>query len=406
MAPTEVLPEADAAAFHHFHHVDLPERLAGGNGALACSAVGSLGSLGLVTPAGAYTYEPVDGTILIEPGADRADTVIELDLDAWAGLIADLETAPGLFYGGRAMATRGKAMRFVAWEPGLRAMYHGLAPFDPAVADLRDRDGGPLDPSRSFTIADARERPEELRHFLTTAGYLVVRGVFDGDEVDALLADTRVRHDEAVPGDGASWWGRTSTGDEVLCRVLNANRFERFRGLSDDDRIQLLRSVVPEDLVGRDPDALDSGTVLWKLPDVTEGLADLPWHRDCGLGGHALNCPTVIVTICLTEGTPEAGELRVLPGSHRGTFPFVDGRAETAPEGVAVRVGAGDVSLHYSDLMHASLPPTSATGPHRISALLAFVPPDGGHHRGERHYNDVLLGRDDGQIEDLAHRVG
>jgi len=29
-------------------------------------------------------------------------------------------------------------------------------------------------------------------------------------------------------------------------------------------------------------------------------------------------------------------------------------------------------------------------------------PIDSGHHRGARHYNDVLLDTDDGQIEHLA----
>jgi hypothetical protein len=62
--------------------------------------------------------------------------------------------------------------------------------------------------------------------------------------------------------------------------------------------------------------------------------------------------------------------------------------------------------LHYSDVMHASLPPTSAEGPHRVSALVAFVPPDAGHHRGARHYNDVLLGRPGGQVEHLVDRLG
>jgi ectoine hydroxylase-related dioxygenase (phytanoyl-CoA dioxygenase family) len=112
------------------------------------------------------------------------------------------------------------------------------------------------------------------------------------------------------------------------------------------------------------------------------------------------------MSICLTDGSPEAGELRVLPGSHTGSFPFVDGRDVRAPEGVAVCVGAGDLSLHYSDVMHASLPPTTPDGPERISVLLAFVPPDAGHHRGGRHYNDVLLGAEDGQVDHLGQRLG
>lgn len=397
---------ADEGSFHEFHEVVLPARLAAGNGPLAHPAVAHLGALALVTPAGSYTYRPTETSVEIVAGDETADTIISLGLDDWLGLVSDLDTAPGLFYGGRAEATRGKPMRFVAWETGLRAMFHGLPPFDPDTADLRDRHGEPLDPETMFPFTDLDARPDDLRHFLTTAGYLGVQDVFDANEVAALVADAVLLHAEATPGDGRSWWGRDAAGAEVLCRVLDANRSEAFLALATDERIERLAALVPEPLVGRDPTLRDSVTVLWKVPGVVEGLADLPWHRDCGIGGHARNCPTVIVTVCLTSGTPEAGELRVLPGSHQGGFPFVDGRDVAAPTGVPLRVRAGDVSLHYSDLMHASLPPTSTEGPHRISALLAYVPADGGHHRGERHYNDVLLGGEGGQVAHLADRLG
>jgi len=201
-------------------------------------------------------------------------------------------------------------------------------------------------------------------------------------------------------------WARDGAGQEVRCRVLDAHRFDRFRGRSGDPREQRLVALAPENLQPTDPDALDRGRVLWKLPGVVDGLADLPRHRYCGKGGHARNCPTVILTICLTEGTPEAGERRVLPGSHRGGVPFLDGRAASAPEGGGLAVSAGDVSLHDSDVMHASRPSTSPDGPHRISALLPS-PPAAGHHRGgHHHHNDVLLGNPDGQVDHLADRPG
>jgi len=404
MSVTSTGLSADAASFHRFHTVELPRRLRNGNGDLAFTDVRPLGSLAIATPAGAYTYVPGDGTVHVVAGTEVADTVVEMDLDAWLGLVSDLDTAPGLFYSGRVTATHGKPLRFVRWEPGLRAMFHGLPLFDPDTVDLHDLRGAPLDPSGSFTLDDLDARPEEMRHFLTTAGYVVVRGVFGDEELEAMRADAAMMHAEATPGDGHSWWGRTADGEEVLCRVLDAARFDRYQALGDDERVRRLSELPPEGLEARELGALDSRTVLWKKPGVTEGLADLPWHRDCGLGGHALNCPTVILTVCLTDGTPEAGELRVLPGSHKGSYPFVDGRHAAAPEGVPVAVKAGDISLHYSDVMHASLPPTSAEGPHRVSVLMAFVPDDSGHHRGARHYNDVLLDTDDGQIEHLARR--
>ena len=78
---------------------------------------------------------------------------------------------------------RGNAMRFVSWEPGLRAMFHGRPIFKEGRADLRDRRGAPLDPRRTFTPADD---DAEMAHFLRTAGYLLMKGVFSAGEVDAF----------------------------------------------------------------------------------------------------------------------------------------------------------------------------------------------------------------------------
>ena len=402
-APTAITP--DAEGFHRFHREDLPARIAAGNGALAWVDLRSLGTLGLRTPAGVYTYVPERGSVTVEAGEERADTVIDLDLASFVGLVSDLDTAPGLFYGGRVTASVGKPLRFVRWEPGLRALFHGRPIFDPDTAELRDADGAPLDPTRTFALADLDDRADEARHFLDEAGYLVVTDVFDPDEVKVLLHEVGALEAAAAPGDGQSWWGRTTAGTEVLTRVLNAADSDVLRALHTDPRVLDVVAVAPEALHSRELDGRDAVTVLWKRADVAEGLADLPWHRDCGMGGHALNCPTAIMTICLTDGSPEAGELRVLPGSHKGSFPFVDGRDVRAPEGVPVAVTAGDVSLHYSDVMHASLPPTTADGPERISVLMAFVPPQAGHHRGGRHYNDVLLGDEAGQVEHLGRKL-
>ena len=163
-------------------------------------------------------------------------------------------------------------------------------------------------------------------------------------------------------------------------------------------RVLALADLAPVPVSAKRKNDNDGVTVLWKRPDVKEGLADLPWHRDCGMGGHALNCPGFVMTICLTDGSEAAGELRALPGSQHMTHPTIDGTEDDAPRGVSFAATAGDVSFHYSDVLHASMPPTSTEGPHRISVLLGFSPDGAGHHRGERHYNDVLLSRDDGLV--------
>mgnify|MGYP006080945037 FL=1 len=408
--PTEVPADlaADPDSFHRFHSEVLPARIAAGNGALAFADLADLGTLAIRTPAGSWTYVPDAGSVELLEGEATADAVVAIDLDAWLGLVSDLDTAPGLLYSNRASVPVGNPLRFMRWEPGLRALFHGLPVFDPDNVDLRDLDGEPLDTTRAFAIDEVGNDGETARHFLRTAGYLHVAGVFDADEVAAMLTDADILAGEAQPGDMASWWGRDATGTEVLTRVLRAASQPDLRLLVDDARIRRVVDTAAEALVPKvpdDPEAVDLVTILWKRPDMAEGLADLPWHRDCGMGGHALNCPSVVVTICLTTGTPEAGELRFLPGSHRGGFPFVDGTDVAAPDGVGLPIGVGDVTLHYSDLMHASLPPTSAEGPHRISVLLGFAPETAGHHLGGRHYNDALLINDDGQVDHLGHRL-
>jgi hypothetical protein len=51
--------------------------------------------------------------------------------------------------------------------------------------------------------------------------------------------------------------------------------------------------------------------------------------------------------------------------------------------------------------MHAAPSPSAQEGPHRISILLNYDRRNFQHHSGVRHYNDVLLGNDDGQVEHL-----
>jgi ectoine hydroxylase-related dioxygenase (phytanoyl-CoA dioxygenase family) len=393
------------SAFRQFHEVVLPQRLAAGNGALAYADAARMGPLAVRVGDLAYTYEPVDGTVAVRRGDAAAATVVELGPESWAGLAADLDTAPGLLYGGRVEVRRGNPLRFVRWEPALRAMFHGRPIFDPASVDLRDRSGRPLDTSRAFAFDEVSSHAEDARHFLATAGYILVRDVFDEQEVEAFLADARQVESEAREGDQESWWGKDEEGRTVLCRVLRGGSRPRLQALYEDARVNALVALAREDLSPKEREETDGVTVLWKRPGVKEGLSDLPWHRDCGMGGHALNCPSAVMTICLTDGSEAAGELRVLPGSHEASYPFIDGTDEQAPRGVSLAARRGDVSLHYTDVMHASMPPSSAQGPHRISVLLGFCPPDAGHHLSERHYNDVLLGRDDGQVEHLVDRV-
>ncbi len=384
--------------FHEFHRAELPRRLAAGNGALAAAGASSAGPLAFrLSEGGAYTYLPAPDGIEVVSGDDRADTVIELSREDWQGIVHDLESAPGLLYADRVRCRRGNAMTFVVWEPALRAMYTGRPIFDPETARLEDRSGAALDVQRAFSLDDD---PEEMAHFLRTAGYLLVKKVFSAQEISRFRDCAQRVQAAARKGDKRSWWGKNARGQEVLCRVTHIADPPLF-DLARDPRVARLVGLADEKLVPRTFGKDDGVSVIIKNPDMTEGLSDLPWHRDCGMGGHAVMCPVLISSIFLFPASAETGVLRVLPGSHRGSTRFFEATDEAAPEGVALEAAPGDVSLHYGDIMHAAPPPTGA-GPYRASVTLAFTREGSRHHRGERSYNDVLLQRTDGQVEHLA----
>jgi len=388
--------------FRRYHEETLPALLASGRGALAALTARALRPLAIrLSEGGAYTYRPSGAGVELIAGDAAAATVIELDHSAWQGMVYELEAPAGLLYAGRLHAARGEAMEVMAWEPALRALYNGRPPWDAAEASrLRDRRGAPLDPEATFSPASDRE---DMAHFLREAGYLFVRGVFDAGEVAGFLDEAAELRAEARPGDKLSWWGRDEAGRELLCRVTRAASKPRLGALPRDPRLLALKDLADGPLVHRLGEG-DGVTVIWKQPGVAEGMGDLPWHRDCGMGGHATMCPTLACSVFLTESGPETGELVFLPGSWRtAAAQAVFAGDADAPPGAHFRARPGDVSLHYGDTLHAAPPPTRADlATYRTSAVLGFARPGAYHHRGERSYNAVLHRREDGQIEHLA----
>jgi len=384
--------------FDDYHDNELPRLLASGRAQLAAREVQRRGSLALRLEGGsAFTYRPGGAGVEIVRGDDGAETVVALDRDSWEGLVRDVETIPGLLYTGRAHRVRGDLMRFVGWEPALRALYQGIPVFDPAVPVL-DEDGIPVDAGRTFHLDDD---PREMTKFLWAAGYVVVKNVFSPSEVDAFLEEIGEVARRAVEGDGKSWWGRNSKGELLLSRVTHAGITPRLRGLATDPRILRVGSIPKLDL--EPPRVEDDGagvSVLWKWPDAVDGITNLPWHRDCGMGGHAVDCPSFICQVYYTPVTRGTGELRVLPGSHRGSYVFAEAE-EDVPYGVAAPVGPGDVSLHFGDVMHGTPPPTGRQGPYRVSSLLHFRKPGMRHYVGEAKVYETLRGGGDGQVESM-----
>lgn len=339
------------------------------------------------------------GSLAIQSGQDTAETVVELSRDSWHQLTLDLESSAGLVYGDRARSPRGDLMDLLQWEPALRWLFTERPVYDPKAVDLRDASGRELDPTHGFRLGDDRE---EMAAFLRTVGYLWVRDVFSEEEVQSFREAAERLRAAAREGDQESWWGRRADGEAVLCRVLRAGKEPAIRALHGDPRIEGLATLSDVEMEHKQgPEDKDGIALLWKQPGVAEGLGDLPWHRDCGMGGHASMCPTAVVSIFLGPNTEEAGQIRFLPGSWRSSFPFAEGDDATAPRGVAPPAQPGDVTFHYGDGLHVAPPPTGTEGPFRSCILMGYGRVGGGHHLGGRHYNDVLLGAEDGQVQNM-----
>lgn len=385
--------------FEAFHQNELPKMLDAGNGELAHQAL-RRGSLAFRVADASFTYAKGSQGVDVTAGHEAADIVIELTAEEWSGIVSETLTAPGLLYSGRAKCLKGNAIGFVAFEPVLRAMYNGRAVWsedDP----LLDRNGGALDANQSFDLSSDREN---MAHFLRTAGYLVVRNVFSEEEIDGFLTEATELEGEARKGDELSWWGKDAAGNEVLNRVTRAAAKPKLATIQSDPRILSLVELSDHDLKSRKRGQSEEAvSLIFKRPGMSEGLSDLPWHRDCGMGGHAQVCPVMIASVFLTEASPQSGDLRMLPGSWNGSVPYMDANDARAPRGVHIAAQPGDVSLHYGDTMHAAPPPQDdGRDVFRISAVTAFAKPEIEMPKEKGGFNHVLHGREDGQIEHLS----
>ena len=376
----------DTIDFDEFHLVDLPKRIEAGNGALAAPDLEKAGTLGFRVPDGAaFTYVPSPDTVEIWGGDAAADTLVEMSRESFSDFVNELRTCFGLLYAGQLEVTRGDFGWLERWEPALRALYTGRPIVDPASMGLGD------DLDRSFTL-DSDDT--EMRDFLGTHGYLHIRGVFAPDEIDAMSSDVERAKANARPDDGASWWATQADGSEVCCRVIYLGRQSPLiAGLGDDPRLRRIGALGGEGLEPEN-DCLDGVSVVIKNTEVTAGLSDLPWHRDCGLGGHPVLCPSVAIGIQLDRASAETGQLHFLAGSHLGSsHPLKPGDEATNPV-VAIDTEPGDVTVHFGHVLHAAPPPTGS-GPCRRAMYVTYTRPETMEFVGEgKGYNDVLFEHD------------
>ena len=313
------------------------------------------------------------------------DVVVELTSEAWDDFRAERRSAFGLLYAGMLNMARGSFEEVVAWEPQLRQQWHDRPVYDAtAIASVAD-----INLHRTFTLDDT---DADLRAFLDTTGFLHVREVFTPAEIARMRQEVERLRVRAVPDDGRSWFAKNRRGGQVCCRLIYcAQLSDVFVPLPYDPRLTRFAGLCAEPLRPTD-DRIDGLAAVIKNSEVVEGLSDLPFHQDCGLGGHPVLCPALNIGIQLDPASAGNGQLRYLAGSHRHSIP--NGGA-IGPEGplpiVAVDTQPGDVTVHYGHVSHESPPPTDPAAGRRVLYVMyaperLFEAIPAGHG-----YNDVLL---------------
>ncbi len=380
-------------SFEAFHETAVRE-LIGRHGSLLEDDIRCVEPIAFRLPGGvAFTYRQTEGVVSIERGEDSAVAVIELDEETFSDFANELLTASGAVMTQRARLVRGTLDQWQRWEPGLRALYTGRPIYGSEIhSKLVDAEGAPLDLARSFSLDDS---DEEMAAYLNTTGYLHVRGALGHDEIARLAEEVEFCRSRTKPDDGLSWWSINGAGDEVVTRINYLDRFSRpIAEFSFDERLtRLARLVEPEMRVC--DDRLDGPMVFIKNANVVTGNGDLGWHVDDGIGGHPVMCPLIQVGVQLDDANPANGQLLVLAGSHRYACHWPEWGEEGGLPVVPLETRAGDVTVHYGDVLHTTPAPTSDDAGRRVlyykfaePKTFEWVPPG-------CHYNDALFNADD-----------
>jgi hypothetical protein len=334
----------------------------------------------------AWTLRHEAGHVTVEPGLERADAVWVLDDDGLTDLVHDVRTPMGFFTGGDLELRAGRLEDTLDWWVVLRSLLDERPVH--ATGDIA------VPEHRTFTPADG---DAELSRFLHDAGYLHVAGLFTTAEMDAISADMDRAAPSYAPDDGNSWWARTVDGTERLVRM---QRFQEHSpttaAILADDRLARLGRLTGDG--HESPPGYRGGNVLEALVKpvgVVEGISDVPWHKDCSLGGHSYRCCSLTIGISVTGADATSGQLRVVAGSHRALIQpaFVRRRLDLPIRDLPTETG--DVTVHLSCTLHMSQPPVDRER-RVLYTGLRLPDPD-----GDAQVGGALLGR----IREGAHRT-
>lgn len=329
----------------------------------------------------AWTLACDGAGLTITPGASGAAAVIRLDVQGLSDLVNDLRTAVGFFVGGDLDMPNGRLEDFLDWAVVLRSVLDGRPVHSRGAIGLHDRDGSDLDLTRSFALDDD---PAEVSHFLAEAGYLHITGVFSASEMRAVSEEMDAAVPRYRPDDGRSWWAHTEDGGRRLVRlqyfheespttaaILGDDRLQRLTGLTEDGH-QLGKPGPNRNIV----------EALIKPIGVVAGISDVPWHKDCSLGGHSYRCCSLTAGISVTGADRRSGQLRVVAGSHRALIQPAFIRRDLDLPQIELPTSTGDVTVHLSCTLHMSEPPVDRE--RRVMYTDFSLPdPDGAQALGE-----------------------
>lgn len=339
-----------------FHEVEVP-RMMSTNGALAARTLRNSGLESIVIDVDGHAYtwdlDPA-GNLRITPG-DHGRARADLDRAWFSDLVGNVRSAVAVLVSGEPVMTRGNIMHLIAWETTVRSLVDGWPSYAPGELEFIDRDGSPLDLTRSFVLDDD---PEEQMHFLAEAGFLLLKGVFSPEQVARMNAAVDALKAAASPESDDTWYATVGGSDERICVRVN-DLPEDALGLSVDER---LGGFVAHADARHLFDHID---VLMKPVDVIEGISDLPWHKDCSLGLHSYQCLQIVCGISLTPSGADNGQLGVVAGSHRINLDQFGLSDEIDLPQVFITTEPGDVTVHTSCTLHCSTPPVHS--PRRVA---------------------------------------
>jgi len=296
------------------------------------------------------------GRIQVNRGVGPTGLLVRLDTSEFSGLVNDLYTPMTFFVSGSLNILRGEMSTFLDWWLVIRALVDARPIHVPGEITFVGRDGTPLDLNRSFTLDDSIE---DMRHFLETAGFLHIQGVFTEAEMSAVATDIDRYHDNYFEGDERSWWATTRDGTRRLVRLQAFDRYSAAtRSILADPRFRRIGEISGD---GHEHRGLEDNAIeaLIKPLDVVEGISDLPWHKDCSLGRHSYECCSLTVGISVTGAGADSGQLRVIAGSHRALMwpALLSNPEQYGLPVIDLPTGTGDITAHLSCTHHMSEAP-------------------------------------------------